>query len=148
MEWRDNVFSSVFYDADGNPTSRVEAETKFKVEDASAHEFQIALIARKTIGNLSAYGGIKYTHLTVNYAGSTEVSRTEYDSVLTPSSKTWRLKDYFDYDTTPDGLPFGIFLGADYKLAQNIGTKLEVRFLDESVEKDAFGVSGGLYFNF
>ena len=129
------------YNAEGTETFRSEQQRKFKVDDAIADEFQIALLARKTIGDLSAYGGLKYTILTINYEGSYEVSlnRADYDEDI---SESYSVKKDFNYDSKPDGLPLGLFFGADYKLTESIGTKFEVRLLDE------FGVSGGLYYTF
>ena len=112
--------------------------------DATAHEFQLALIARKTMGDLSAYGGVKLSYLAITYEGSFTESYTQYDinHLAANKTKNWSGTKDFEYDSVPDGYPVGLYVGADYKLTRNIGAKFEARFMDE------LGLSGGAYVNF
>lgn len=112
------------YNAGGNVINSGTAQHEGKITFKAWH---IAPYIAKKMGNFLPYLGVKYSDI------ETDVKGTFTDSGQSPED--FKVKSKADDN-------FGIFVGTDYKIGENIALNIEGRFVDETA------VSLGMTFKF
>jgi len=92
---------------------REENSNSTKYKSFVVQEWHIAPYIAKKINNFTPYFGIRYSDMRVN--------------IKKPADSGWSDNDKYEADEN-----FGIFLGTDYKVGENLNLNLEGRFLDET----------------
>lgn len=94
--------------------------------EADIEEWQIALAISQEFDNFVPYFGVKYSDLKVE----TDNRVRQFDAIIGEPLGGFNEKWDFSADNN-----FGIFLGTDYKVAENFAVNIEARFIDETAVK-------------